>query len=251
MMFEKANHYSFLEIKPYLTPSELDYYDLENAIGSVIPSKASLDQDKFLEMVKGKLFCYPVFEWECDNYDVGRYLWVFDDKPFCVYETSHEDTHNYEIINTNVRKELIKLVLNCLIYVNEEDEEDYQRVDNFFEKSLIQMFDSTYNISGRNLLLLNDDGSFSLIEKAWQDRDKIHQDRLNKTVYNDMYYYHKYEVLVSGAQHTVSYKRIIGVLGDSKKLAEKISQEMNLNNPDFKLVARNLGYLDLEMGDRN
>lgn len=195
----------------------------------------SIDYDLYKEHNKSKrLRELVLYEFSVDDHTGNFNIYTFDNKPFAYMKTVHEDSIDYTICDDSV----FKLVVNFCLSIQEKQEHEYY-IDRFLidqDFPLIQIFCATYNVSGSNLLYIEDDGSFSLIEKYWQDKDEIK--RTNGLAYNEMYYYKKFEIITNGIQRRVDYNRIVSVIGDNLDLAKDIANNKNLNDLEFEYVMK-------------
>ena len=206
----------------------------------------NMDNDLFKAYNGPKRFKkFIIYEYSVDDH-CGEYsIFTFDDVQFARLMTPHEDTMDYDILNLEVFKSVTAFCLSCCKPVVREDHLKERDLSNS-DFPLLQMFDSSYNVMGHNLLYVEDDGSFTKIEHYWQDRDKINDDREKNVPYKDMYYYNNYEIKTNNEQRTIHYRRIVGVIGDNAELADKIVKTMNLNkDPEFAMMFKGLNFIKL------
>lgn len=231
------------EILKTLTPVTMDIWDV---IDLIVNQNINLDIDYELykNHVSTNMICsYTLYEYAVDDH-TGKYqIFTYYGIPFAKLTTCHEDTMDYDILNSKVFSDVIVTLSQCIksrenqTILADLDETDFP---------LLQMFDQTYNVMGENLLFVEVDGSFTKIEKYWQDPVKIAEDAKNNTEYKKLYYYKRFEIITNGIQRTVHYRQIVGVLGDSAELADKIASTMNCNDPQFKFMFKSFKFIDLD-----
>lgn len=208
--------------------------------------KLEIDNDLFNAEKGPELFKkFIIYEYSVDDH-CGEYsIFTFKDVPFARLMTPHEDSMDYDILNLETFKDVTNFCIKCCKPIIREDHLPICDLS-YDDFPLLQMFDSTYNIMGHNLLYVEDDGSFTKIERYWQDPQKIEEDHKKNAPYKNMYYYNNFEIQTNGTQRTVPYRHIVGVLGDNAELADKIVKTMNLNkDPEFEYMFKGLNFIKL------
>lgn len=231
------------EILKTLTPNVLDRWELNDLLES---QNIDLDIDNQLydaHTSTKKICVYTIYEYAVGDHSGKYQIFTYYGIPFARLQTHHEDTMDYDILNSKVFSDVVVTVSQCI--KSRENQTILVELSEI-DFPLLQMFDQTYNVMGKNLLFVEVDGSFTKIEKYWQDQKKIGEDVVNKTPYNDLYYYSKYEIQTNGTQRTVHYRQIVGVLGDSAELADKIVSTMNCNDPQFKFMCKSFKFINLD-----
>ncbi len=187
---------------------------------------------------------HMMYEFSVDDHTGFINLYTFDDKVFAVSKSVHEDCIGYDISDKVVFQQVVEFAMSCVEEVKPKEFEESASLE--LDYPILQMFDSPYNICGQNLLYLEDDGSFTLIEKYWQDRVELEKDYSENRKYDDMYKYKSYEIITDGKQRTVHARHIVGVIGDNKELAELVSKTMNFKESDeFKRLMKSNEVIDL------
>ena len=181
---------------------------------------------------------HNVHEFSVDHHHCGyTNFYTFKDQLFACSYSVHEDSVYYEINNKEVFGQFMEFIITCMEVPEEKQINEIKLTD----IPLLQIFSATFNIYGDNLLYVEDDGKFTLIEKAWQDRDEINADHADNRRYEDMYYYKYYEIITGGVQRRVQFKRIVSVIGDNAELAKFVSENKNFNDPEFEFVYSHCG----------
>lgn len=228
---------NFYELLKQIEPDDIYTFGYAMTLLEENNVNLNIEYKKWQESTeKNRFKAYNLYEFSVDDHCGGLYLYTWDDKQFAYMETRHEDQLDFFITNNELLNEFIALMLS-MVSKAESKNRDYKELTYF---PLIQIFDSAYNVMGKNLLLVNDDESFSLIESYWQDKTQIENDRINGISYENLYYYKYFEVLVNGVQQRVHYRSIVSVIGDSEKLAKHIAENMKFSDKEFnKLMKTN------------
>lgn len=183
---------------------------------------------------------YMIHEFSVGDHCGGLYAYTYNGKVFATMETTHEDSLNYSITCHEIFNEVVAFAMTC---VRTQDTVKQTDDTSLSEIPLIQLFESTYNVTGQHLLYVEDDGKFTHIEKYWQDPAELSLDGARN--YNDMYSYKYFEIITNGIQRRVNYKRIVSVIGNNQVLADLLVNTMNMNDDMFKTVWHYNNIMDL------
>ena len=232
MNLTESLKYAKLEKHPaYALSSLLDDFNINISIDTQL-----FNDNKGNELVKE----YMIHEFSVDDHCGGLYAYAYNGKVFATMETTHEDSLNYSITCHEIFNEVVAFAMTCVLPqapVKQTDDTSLSEIP------LIQIFGSTYNVTGQNLLYVEDNGKFTHIEKYWQDSAELSLDASRH--YNDMYCYKYFEIITNGVQRRVNYKYIISVIGNNKDLADLLVNTMNMNDDMFKKVWHYNNIMDL------
>lgn len=167
---------------------------------------------------------YRLHHWSVDDHEGGIEVFTYKGIPFGTWESKHEDTQDHNVLDFYLSRHVVSILLECLEPIKERDPSYYVNKNHFLldkDYPIVQSFPASYSVQGNNLLYIDANDKFHLVEKY------------SKTT--DGGYFTKYfDIVVESKELTVSYESLLGVVGDSKVVAEGIvSGSINIGNLVF------------------
>ena len=164
---------------------------------------------------------YRLHHWRVDDHEGGIEVFTYKDIPFGSWSSEHEDTQNHDVLDYQLTKYVADILQECLEPKEEKGASYYvDKQHSLLGKDypIVQSFPDSYSVQGKNLLYLDDNDKFHLVDKYSPSAD-------------GEYFTKYFDIEVDGKQLKVEYKSLLGVVGDNKIVAEGIvSGSINIGN---------------------
>ena len=209
------------QILPLITP-ELNLNEHQNILYSLenfySDNSHSLDLDwglcsKHTEFKNIQL--YRLHHWSVDDHEGGIEVFTYKDKPFGTWRSNHEDSQEYSILDYQLFKQVLLILLECIKPVEDKSDSYYEDKTSDIlseEYPLLQLFLASYAVQGKHLLYNEEGNNLQLIDSYRKSNDEGED-------YFTKYFY----ITIKGVETRVHYKTLIGVINDNESIAKAIS----------------------------
>lgn len=166
---------------------------------------------------------YRLHHWSVDDHEGGIEVFTYKGIPSGTWESNHEDIQDHKILDYDLSTHVISILLECLEPEEEKDPSYYVSTNHSLlekEYPIVQSFSAPYQVQGDTLLYIDNSNKFHLVENYSQSNDG------NFTKF--------FDITVNKEELKVKYNSLLGVIGDSKVVAEGIvSGSLDIGNIVF------------------